>query len=617
MQRADYGEADRLFSKLSVAEPGVAEVYSNLGLAKYYEQHADAARKSFTKAILLKPSLFVPNFYLAKINCEEGKYTEALPLIRKAVSSQPQEPAARALLAEVLAETGSRAEAIVQYRELRKQQPEDSAIPYQLARNYLEESRRLALQLRNSQPAFATLLKAESDASLPEWHAAALEEWQKALADLHSIPGIRLGFAEFLLRANQVSEAESVLQEELRLDPFSYRAEFLLGEAAKMKGDAESAITHFNRAVNIRPEFFTPLPELSSFPDNSQPTYAALHAYAEDADFGRAFLMTQLAGKLGSSEDAIQWRKTAETKRNAVQLALKSNGCDRPAPSNALERWRLGLKCLREKRLDEGLQLLTAVAKTNLSDSEVKTSMGRALFETGRYEELAMLLGRSPARDPERIYLLVSSYRTLATTEMENLAKTDPQSTDLQKLVAESLSDRKMYKEAAEQYRAAIKTQPDDPALYFGLGEAYFDQMQFEEAEKAYAHAIELRPADAPAHVMRASALVELGRPEEAITAATRALQLNPQLLQAHVSLGRALALMGRDQEAAHELEQAASTDTDGMLHYGLFKLYKKLGRSDDAKRALQVWEELRHRPSSSSQQNTAPALPQDSQREE
>jgi hypothetical protein len=60
----------------------------------------------------------------------------------------------------------------------------------------------------------------------------------------------------------------------------------------------------------------------------------------------------------------------------------------------------------------------------------------------------------------------------------------------------------------------------------------------------------------------------------------------------------------------------AASTDTDGMLHYGLFKLYKKLGRSEDAKRALQAWEELRHRASASSQPNSPPTPPNASQEE-
>jgi tetratricopeptide (TPR) repeat protein len=166
-----------------------------------------------------------------------------------------------------------------------------------------------------------------------------------------------------------------------------------------------------------------------------------------------------------------------------------------------------------------------------------------------------------------------------------------------------------MFKEAAEQYRSALESRPDDPELYFGLGEAHFNQMQFEEAEQAYEHAIELKPSDPAFYIMRASALVELHRAEEAISLSRRALELNPKMLQAHVSMGRALALLGRDQEAAQELELAASTDTDGMLHYNLFKLYRNLGRSEEAERALQISNELRKRQPGGSDSNAKPSV--------
>ena len=48
------------------------------------------------------------------------------------------------------------------------------------------------------------------------------------------------------------------------------------------------------------------------------------------------------------------------------------------------------------------------------------------------------------------------------------------------------------------------------------------------------------------------------------------------------------------DQEAVSELEKAANTDGDGMLHYNLFRLYRKVGRKEDAQRALQISNELR-----------------------
>src|SRR3954465_9800998 len=102
LQSGDYAEADRTFSRLALSLPDVAEVHSNLGLARYYEKKPDLARQSFVKSLALNTKLFVPNFYLGKIGCEAGSYKEAIPFLRRAVQLQPGEPASRALLAEVL-----------------------------------------------------------------------------------------------------------------------------------------------------------------------------------------------------------------------------------------------------------------------------------------------------------------------------------------------------------------------------------------------------------------------------------------------------------------------------------------------------------------------------------
>jgi tetratricopeptide (TPR) repeat protein len=606
MQSGDYAVAEKLFLRLTAEAPDVPELYSNLGLAQYYEKKPDLARKAFAKALLLKSNLFVPTFYLAKIDCEEGKYAEALPLLRKAVEMQPKEPASRNLLADVLSEIGARTEAIAEYQELVRQQPQDAQSLYQLARAYLDEAHRLTLLLKSSDSRLALLIKAESDSALPEWHTAAFEEWNEAFLDIPAIPGLRIPFADFLLRTSRPSEGEAVLQKELEIDPFSYRARFLLAEVGLLKGNLDSAVDNINRAARIRPEFFDALPHLSLFPERPQEYYATLKANPGESDFGRAFLMSELAGKLGLAEDAVRWQTVAQEKRNELELEIKSQLRAIPVPATDGQRRTLGLKYLREKRFDEGLRVLTPIAKAG-ADSRLRIAIGRALFEESRLQEVVAFLGGTQTHDSESLYRLVSGYKTLAIEEMDNLVKVDPQSVDLQKLVAESLIDRKMYKEAADQYRSALKVRPDDPDLYFGLGEACFDQMQFDDAAQAYAHAIELKPSDPAFYVMRASALVELRQPEEAAFLSKRALELNPNLLQAHVSLGRALALLGRDQEAVQELEKAASTDTDGMLHYGLFKLYRKLGRAEDATRALQISNELRHRSSAASEQNSRP----------
>jgi len=257
MQEGDYAEAEKLFLKLTSIAPNVPEVYSNLGLAQYYERKSALARKAFAMAISLNKHLFVPWFYLAKMDCEAGKYTSALPRLREAVKLNPSEPASRNLLGDVLSQLGFKTEAIAQYKELLKQQPRDETALAGLTRVYLDEARRCALLLKISDVHFAALLKAESDSMLPGFETAAVDEWNSAFADL-PISGSRIDFANFLLRANRVSEAVAVFRKELAIDPFSYKALFGLAELALFNGDLEAAVKNANEAARIRPEFFNP-----------------------------------------------------------------------------------------------------------------------------------------------------------------------------------------------------------------------------------------------------------------------------------------------------------------------------------------------------------------------
>jgi tetratricopeptide (TPR) repeat protein len=609
MQSGDYAEAEKMFVRLESLAPGVPEVKSNLGLARYYGKKPDLARKDFVRALALNSNLFVSNFYLAMIDCEEGKYAEAIPFLRKAVKLQPQEPASRSLLADVLSRVGSRTEAIAQYRELLKQQPQNAGFLSGLAEVYLDQTRQSAQLLKQADPRFAALLKAESDSALSEWKSVAPERWQKALSVLPLFPGPRIRFADFLWSIDRFSESESPLQEELKIDPFSYKALFRLGQLKLRNGDLIAAAEYLEHSAQIRPEFFDPLPHLSIGPEHPEKYYAPFEPVDDNATFGRAFVMSELASKINPPANDSGWLSTALKRRTDLRLKIRSRLDVAKAPVGIEQRRTTGLKYLREKRLDEGLLLLLPIARTKTTDSELRIAVGRALAEADRPQELAASLGGAQASDAETLYHLVSSYKMLTADTIDKLVKNDPHAVELQKLNAESLADRNMFKEAAEQYRSALESRPDDPELYFGLGEAHFNQMQFDEAERAYGHAIELKPSDPAFYIMRASALVELHRAEEAMSLSRRALELNPKMLQAHVSLGRALALLGRDQEAAQELELAARTDTDGMLHYNLFKLYRNLGRSEEAKGALKTSNELRSRQPGGSESSAKPSV--------
>jgi tetratricopeptide (TPR) repeat protein len=596
MQAGNYAQAEDLFTRLAKLLPDVPEVYSNLGLAQYYNKRLQAAELSFRKALSFKTDLFVPNFFLGQLYAEDGKYGEAVPLLRRAVKLQPQENSARQFLAQSLLNSGAVGEAVAEYNSLLKQNPQDGDLLYKLAVLYLHQGQQIVRTLKEADPRFALLVKAEFDATRASWEPVAEKEWRQAIAALPAVPGLRIGLADFLAKTGKWDAAGEMLEQELTADPSSYEALFRLAGLSLRGGDVDKAFRRLDQAGAIRPEFFRPLPRLDSslLPQDVQGAYSTLANHHGPATFGVASLCTQLAESLNLTDEARRWQTTAETKRDeaARQIEAQVRGARPPATYEA--RRNLALKYISSKRFEEGLGLLLPVELRWKSDGKARAAVLRALLTTRRSEEAVELFPAIVAGDGESSYLVVANYRALATRTLESLVEVDPQSAELQKSMAEAFRGLKMFKEATERYQSALKLKPTDPEIYFGLGEIAFDKMHFEEAAEDYARAIELNSSDASAYVMRAYAMIELHRPDEAIPLAKRALELNPNLLEAHIGLGRALEGKGQTEAAIQELEKAASTDTDGMLHYKLFNLYRKAGHSQEAQRALAISNKLK-----------------------
>src|SRR5262249_12745487 len=126
-----------LYTELTRLRPDVAEAYSNLGFARYYQRKFDLAETAFRAALGLNRELFVPTLLLGDIYAGKGKYAEALPLAERAVKEQPREKAARRLLATVWMGLGRQDQAVEQYQKLLGEDPRDKDSLYHLALAYL------------------------------------------------------------------------------------------------------------------------------------------------------------------------------------------------------------------------------------------------------------------------------------------------------------------------------------------------------------------------------------------------------------------------------------------------------------------------------------------------
>jgi tetratricopeptide (TPR) repeat protein len=599
MQAQDFPKAERLYLELTRLAPDVPEVYSNLGLARYYQKKFQTGQQAFEAALRLNPDLFVPNFFLGKILSETGRFAPALPLAGRAVKAQPEDKAARRLLASVLLGLKRENQAISQYQKLIEQDPRDIESLYDLALVYLDRGTSAFDQLsKYKETGFAQLVAAEYDAQREGFQAAATDEYRRAIAASPALPGLRVALGNLLVNSEKWQPAGKLFQEELTVDPFSYEAKFGLARVSLHEGDCETAIHDLNDAVGIRPEFFDPLPNLVAGLSPAElrtSCSASLKAVISKESFGAMLLLWSLAEAEAQTGQGALWRTQAERTRDEVIQNFRTRARSASVKlQTRSERRKLGVKYLQEKRYEEGLAVLSPLLAENSEDPQFDLLVSRSLFSLERFSDVLNFLDHIHVDNPETFYLRGASGKRLALQLMNKIVEIDPQSARSHQLFASTYMAQQMYPEAAREYEIALKIEPNDPELYFALGNAYFKGQKFQDAERAYARALELNPLHAEAHGMRGAALVQLGRPQEAVPEVRQALQLNPGLVSAHAILGKALAETGQVAEAVQQLELAQTTDTDGSLHYQLAGLYRRLGDPEKAKQALLASEKIR-----------------------
>jgi Flp pilus assembly protein TadD len=191
MQDRNYAEAEHLYAKLTHLAPDVPEIYSNLGLARYYQGQFNAAQQAFLAAHRLNAHLFVPNFFLGKAHFDHGRYSLALPLLEEAAKLQPGEKEPRRLIAATFVGLHREDEAIQQYQKLVGEDPRDIESMYGLALVYTDRGKSSLSNLLNyKNTCYAELARADLDTAKTQWETIAADEYRKAIAISPGLPGV-------------------------------------------------------------------------------------------------------------------------------------------------------------------------------------------------------------------------------------------------------------------------------------------------------------------------------------------------------------------------------------------------------------------------------------------
>jgi tetratricopeptide (TPR) repeat protein len=203
--------------------------------------------------------------------------------------------------------------------------------------------------------------------------------------------------------------------------------------------------------------------------------------------------------------------------------------------------------------------------------------------------------------DPNVLYLASKVYMNLWNGAFQRILTKAPGSYHVRLIQAEALEAQGRFAEAAHEYREILKIAPRISDINYRLGRAIVRTQATAntdlEAQAAFRKELETNPF----HV---AALTEIGEihlrkaeREEASRLFTEAVRLQPGYPPARVGLAKVLIGEKQWAKALEHLELAAKiAPYEESVHYNLMLAYRGLGRTADAKRALETFQRLKDR---------------------
>jgi cytochrome c-type biogenesis protein CcmH/NrfG len=264
----------------------------------------------------------------------------------------------------------------------------------------------------------------------------------------------------------------------------------------------------------------------------------------------------------------------------------------------------LGLAEIRTLDFAQGRKDLEA-AFPLIAEPKFKVEVGLELVgaytQTGDLDEASPILAQLRKTDPENPEVLYAAYRTysdLAGESMLALSLAAPDSAQMHQMMAHEENRQANVSGAAEQLRKAISIDPHLPGAHFELAEllhASDNPAVKKEAEQEYRAALAQNPQDEKAMFRLAEIDAANGNTQQAYEKYSKAVELQPADADAKLGLAKALISLNRKDEARKLLEQTVQLEpTNATAHYRLGTLYREDGRTEDAKREIELYKKYK-----------------------
>ena len=256
----------------------------------------------------------------------------------------------------------------------------------------------------------------------------------------------------------------------------------------------------------------------------------------------------------------------------------------------------LGLAHYKQNQHEKAAAAFKAALRPNPSDRTAQLYLGRAQIQMHNYQEAARTLEKlldGQEDNPDALFSLGLSYLKLLMQTVAQLNKVAPLSYQFWLLMAQDAEVRGQYEIAINNYQTALRLKPDSVGTHYALGNVYALNGKSQEAAIEFEKELDLNPNDSLA-LWKLGEIILNREPSEALPYLERAVDLNPYLPQAVFAYGKGLARVGEVEKALEQFQLVVQmAPKEHSVHYHLARTHRRLGQVEEAKKEIEIFQEL------------------------
>jgi tetratricopeptide (TPR) repeat protein len=331
------------------------------------------------------------------------------------------------------------------------------------------------------------------------------------------------------------------------------------GIAAQQRGDFNSAIEDYRKALAIRPELAEARANLGAALASAGQFDAAI----EEDKSALAVAPDKTAVRMNL---ALAYYKKGDFKNARPEFAAVHAA--RPLDLSAA--MLLGYTDMKLGNGREAVELLTPLERGHETNMDFEFVLASALIQSGKEVE--------------------------GIPRMEKVAKAT-RSAEAYVVAGSSRLQGREFHEARADLDAALELDPSIPGLYTLAGQARDALGDVEAALPAFQAALKADPRDFTANLYLGTMRLKDRDLESARPLLELALQLQPQMPQARLQMAKLNAMTGKNAAAAAALEELEKADPNWLdPHIELAAIYYKLHRPEDGQRERDIVAQIEAR---------------------